>query len=182
MKNIFLFIAFAAIISCNAQTYPLRTYTNIPENAYLKDTNNELPSYEGTWVGTWNNKTIFMTFKKIDGKFNSVLKYYEDFLIGKFKIIDSNGSILFDNTTISDNNSKIDGGGFKKSDGKYLLSYLDMDLCGRNGYATIQFTDATKTKLEWKFSEGDVMIDSSCFYHDQTWPETLPKNIILTKQ
>jgi hypothetical protein len=63
MKKIFLFILFSVAISCTAQTYPLRTFTEIPENAYLKDTNNELATYEGTWKGTFNNKTIFITFK-----------------------------------------------------------------------------------------------------------------------
>ena len=47
MKKIFLFIVLVSLISCKAQTYPLRTYgISIPMNAYLKDTNNELPAYE----------------------------------------------------------------------------------------------------------------------------------------
>ena len=60
MKNIIYLLMLTIIFSCKAQTYPLRTYgIKIPQNAYLKDTNNELPSYEGTWKGTWNNKVIF---------------------------------------------------------------------------------------------------------------------------
>ena len=47
MKNIFLLILFIITISCNAQTYPLRTFTQVPENAYLKDTSNELQYY---WI------------------------------------------------------------------------------------------------------------------------------------
>ena len=182
MKNIFLFIIFAITISCNAQIYPLRTYTEIPENAHLNDTNNELPYYEGIWTGTWNNKTIYITFKKITNKYNSPLKYYKDFLIGKFKIVKSNGEILFDNTHVSDENPKIRGGKFRKKDNKYSLIYSDSSMCDRNGYGTIYFMDASKTKLEWKFSEGEVMIDTDCFYYNQTWPEILPASIILTKQ
>lgn len=186
MKNIFflvLFFAFAT--SCKSQTYPLRTYTHIPQNAYLKDTNNELPSYEGTWKGIWNNKTIYITFKKITNKYDNVLKYYNDFLIGKFKVLDGSGSILFDNTTISDDKVKLEGGKFRKIDGKYSFSYSDPDLCFKNGYITIHFTDSTKTKLAWKFSEGSNLIEPDCFYHgfpaDQR-PEPLPKEIILSKQ
>ncbi|PQA89813.1 hypothetical protein B0A69_22030, partial [Chryseobacterium shigense] len=66
----------------------MRTFTDIPENAYLKDTNNELQSYEGTWKGVWANKTIYITFKKITNKFDSDFKYYIDYLIGKFKVLD----------------------------------------------------------------------------------------------
>lgn len=185
MKKIFLFIAFAVIISCKSQTYPLRTYgIDYPKDSYVKDINNELQSYEGMWKGSWNNKTFFISFKKIKyyKSFLDSRSYYADILVGKFKILDNNGNIIFDNTSSIDDKSKIKGSDFRKKDNKYSLSYLDMELCGRNGYVTIQFTDATKTKLEWKFSEGDVMIDSGCFYHDQTWPETLPKNVILTKQ
>ncbi|MGL6128449.1 DUF6705 family protein, partial [Chryseobacterium artocarpi] len=95
MKNIFLFILLSISISCTAQTYPLRTFTDIPENAYLKDLNNELNYYAGTWKGIWNNKTIYIIFKKNTYTYDNVLKYYKDNLIGKFKVLDSNGNILF---------------------------------------------------------------------------------------
>lgn len=186
MKNIFfLFIVFAFALSCKAQTYPLRTYgIEFPKDSYVKDTNNELSSYEGIWKGAWNNKTIFIAFKKIKLYLNHSIgnEYYKDVLIGKFKIIDNNGTVLFDNTNISDNKAKIEGGNFKKSDGKYSFTYSDPDVCDRNGYGTVYFTDSTKTKLEWKFGEGEVMIDTDCYYYGQTWPEILPNSIILTKQ
>ncbi|MCD1116212.1 DUF6705 family protein [Chryseobacterium turcicum] len=107
MKNILLIILLSSAIACTAQTYPLRTFTEIPENTYLKDTNNELQGYEGVWKGTWNNRTIFITFKKNSYIYDNVLKYYKDNLIGKFKVLDSNGNILFDNTNISDDKAKI---------------------------------------------------------------------------
>ncbi|AYN01922.1 hypothetical protein EAG08_17940 [Chryseobacterium sp. 3008163] len=90
---------------------PLRTYTDIPEDQcyYMKDTDNELPDYVGIWSGAWNNKTIYITFKKIN-TYNTFRKYNKDILIGKFKVVDSNGSILFDNTMISDDQAKIWGG------------------------------------------------------------------------
>ena len=78
MKNLFLIIIlFTLTISCKAQTYPLRTFTQIPQNAYLKDTNNELQYYVGTWKGSWNNKTIYITLKKITNQYNTNLKYYK---------------------------------------------------------------------------------------------------------
>lgn len=172
--------------SCKAQlVYPLRTYINLPENSYLKDTNNELQDYEGTWKGTWNNKTIFLTFKKVTNKYNPNLKYYKDLLVGKFIVKDINGAILFDNTNLSDDNSKIKGGKFRKVDDKYSLIYIDPDLCHTTGSAKISFTDATKTKLEWKYSQDFNLIDNTCFFHglpQSERPEPLPMSIILTKQ
>ena len=183
MKTLFLFILFCATVSCTAQTYPLRTFIDIPENAYEKDTNNELPSYEGTWKGTWNNKTIFITFKKVTNKYNENLKYYKDYLIGKFKVVDNNGSVLFDNTNLTDENAKIWGGKFRKIDDKYSLIYTDPDLCYTSGNIRINFTDATKTKLNWNLYLGSNMLTSDCpYYNANPFPEPLPKEIILIKQ
>ncbi|KNB62984.1 DUF6705 family protein [Chryseobacterium sp. Hurlbut01] len=185
MKNILLSLLIGITVSCNAQIYPLRTYQEIPENSYLKDTNNELPTYEGVWTATWNNKIIYVTLKKITYKYESYLKEYRDVLIGKFKVTDSNGVILFDNTNLSDNESKIVGTFFRKSDNKYYLVYSDKDLCGRSGNILINFTDATKTKLQWQYSQDENFIEPDCFYYNyapQDYPQPLPKNIVLTKQ
>ncbi len=184
MKTKFLIIAlFISIIFCKAQTYPLRTFTEVPENAYLKDTNNELQYYVGTWKGTWNNKTIYITFKKITNQYNPNLKYYKDFLIGKFKVMDSNGQILFDNTSISDNDAKITGGKFRKVDDKYSLGYIDPDICNMMGSILINFTSPTKTQMLFAFSDWTDIITPDCpYYNANPFPEPLPKNIILTKE
>ncbi|WP_294285071.1 DUF6705 family protein [uncultured Chryseobacterium sp.] len=183
MKNLFLIIIlFTLTISCKAQTYPLRTFTQIPQNAYLKDTNNELQYYVGTWKGSWNNKTIYITLKKITNQYNTNLKYYKDFLIGKFKVEDSNGQILFDNTSTSDYDAKISGVGIRKIDDKYSLGYIDPDFC-MDGSIRINFTDSTKTKLNWQFFDTTDIITPDCpNYNSNPFPEPLPKNIILTKQ
>lgn len=195
MKNIFLLLFIA--ISCKSFTQstctqytvvPLRTFTEIPENQcyYRKDTNNELNAYEGTWKGTWNGKTFLITFKKIINKYDEAFRYNKDFLIGKFKVLDANGNILFDNTTIGDNDAKIKGGKFAKVDDKYSLSYYDKDLCGKNGFGKISFANAAKTQLQWEYYYRDQTIFPSCFYYNypaNQRPEPLPaQNLILTKQ
>lgn len=186
MKKIFLFIVFTIAFSCNAQTYPLRTFTEIPENAYLKDTNNELPQYEGIWTASWNNKTIYIYLKKVTNSYNSTLKYYKDFLVARFKVINNNtGAILFDNTNLPDDRAKIFGGKFRKVDDKYSLIYIDRDLCGITGNISINFINSSKTQLQWNYSKDNQMIDTDCFYWGkpaEERPDPLPFNIILTKQ
>lgn len=187
MKNIFLFIILTFTLSCKAQQiYSLRpTEIDLSENSYEKDTNNELQDYVGTWKGTWNNKTIFITFKKVLNKYNPNLKYYKDFLIGKFIVKDSNGNILFDNTNLLDDQAKIKGVSFRKYGDKYSLIYIDPDLCHMTGSGRINFTDATKTKLQWIYSQSNDWIENECFYHGLPYsqrPEPLPSNIILKKQ
>ncbi|MFT3918004.1 DUF6705 family protein [Cloacibacterium sp.] len=184
MKNIFyLLLMLVSSIFCKAQTYPLRTYTQLPTGAYLKDTNNELPSYEGTWKGTWDGKIIYLSFKKIVNYYKSTYGYYADILIAKFKVTDLNGNVLFNNTSLTDQNAKIIGGKFKKLNQKYSLGYVDNDICGLNGFIEINFTDSTKTKLAWKFNEGSNLITKDCpYYNSAVFPQPLPVNIILTKQ
>ncbi|MFP7655337.1 DUF6705 family protein [Chryseobacterium proteolyticum] len=166
---------------------PLRTFTEVPEDAcyYLKDTNNELPAYEGTWKGTWNNRTILITFKKVTKNYNTTLKYFKDYLIAKFIVKDNNGTVLFDNINLVDYNAKIYGSGFRKIDNKYSLIYIDPDLCDITGSVRINFTDASKTKLEWKYFQDPDLVETSCFYHglpESQRPDPLPKNVVLIKQ
>jgi len=190
MKNILLISLFIFTFSCKAQqVYPLRTYNlaEFPKDSYLKDTNNELLQYEGTWKGTWNNKTIFITFKKIKyyKSFLDYRAYDADILVGKFRVLDNNGNILFDNTNLTDDNAKIKGSNFRKLDDKYSFIYIDPDLCHTSGSGRISFTDTTKTQLEWKYSQDFNLIDKTCFFHglpQSERPEPLPMNIILTKQ
>ena len=185
MKNIFLLTILLVSIGCKAQTYPLRTFTEVPDNSYLKDVNNELPAYEGIWKGTWNNKIIYVSFKKLTNTYKSSLNQYRDFLIGRFKVTDLNNNILFDNTNLSDNEAKITGGKFGKYDNKYGFTYVDGDLCNRSGQIFIKFTDVTKLQLQWNYFQSENWINKDCFYHD--WapvdvPQPLPNNIILIKQ
>lgn len=190
MKNIFLLLLLT--ISCRSYTQqtivPIRTYTDIPENAgyYVKDTNDELQAFVGTWRGTWNNKTLLITFSKIINKYDTSFKYNRDYIVGKFKTLDSTGNILFDNTSLSDNDAKIEGIGFQNITDNYIMSYTDNDLCGLGGTVYITFANANKTQVNISFQQRSQVIDSRCYFHG--WqaadrPKPLPKSdIILTKQ
>ncbi len=184
MKNLFLIILLAFTLSCKAQQiYSLRpTEISLPENSYQKDIDNELPDYTGTWKGTWNNKTIFITFKKLANKYDEELKYYRDYLIGKFKVLDNNGNVLFDNSTLSDNNAKIHGVNFRRYGDRYSLYYNDSDLCNTSGSISVKFTDSTKTMLDWKYYYRNEIVTVDCPYYNTGIPQPLPKDIILIKQ
>lgn len=184
MKNIFLLTLFISALSCKAQQiYSLRpTEIDLPENSYQKDTNNELQDYVGTWKGTWDNKTIFIMLKKITNKYDGNFKYYRDYLIGKFKVLDSSGLIIFDNTNLLDDNAKITGINFRRYGDKYSLIYIDPDLCHTSGDIRISFTDSTKTKLNWRYFYRNEIVTVDCPYYNTEIPQPLPKEIVLTKQ
>lgn len=186
MKRLIILIAFHSIFLSCAQVYPLNTYSDVPNNAYIKDIDNELLPYEGTWKGNWNNKTMYVYFKRIkkllDHKENN--PYYKDVLVGKFKVIDQNGLTLYDNTNLMDKDTKIEGGRFFTIPNKrYSLFYLDPDICLMSGNIFISFNNVTNTQLSWKFMDTTDIITSDCpYYNANPFPEPLPKNIILTKQ
>ncbi|ANF51849.1 hypothetical protein A0O34_15610 [Chryseobacterium glaciei] len=188
MKKLFLFILLGGTFFCNAQeVLPLTSMNNeLPLNAYIKDIDNQLPAFEGKWEGISNNKTFTIVFKKV--KYYDTLAqknpYYKDMLWGKFQVKDLNGKTLFDNLSLEDNYSKIQGMRIHPS-GKYELIYIDPDLCNKVGLIMIGFTDSSKKELKFKYKDYPQSLDSSCFYYgkpiDQQ-PDPLPKEIILTKQ
>ena len=187
MKKILFILIIFITISCSAQQiYPLRTHYEIPENSYLKDTNNELQYYEGIWKTQWNGKITYIYLKKIINKYDNYIKEYRDILVAKYKVTDGSGNlILFDNTNSSDNDSVLEGTYFRKQDDKYVLIYSDEDMCNRSGTILINFTDSTKTQLQWKYMPSENWIDEECWYYnlppDQR-PQPLPKEAIFTKQ
>ncbi|MFP3831475.1 DUF6705 family protein [Chryseobacterium sp. SIMBA_028] len=186
MRNALLILGMFAVFSCNAQQiYPLRTYTEVPANSYIKDLNDELLPYEGTWKGAWNGKTIWVYFNRIKKHFTYLENrpYYNDILIGKFKIVNTNGSILFDNTNLSDENTKIKGNRFfSVPNVRYMLNYNDPDLCNVSGKILINFTGSSKTQLSWKFNYVSNIITADCSFYNTEEPEVFPEEIILTKQ
>ncbi|MDR3023919.1 DUF6705 family protein [Chryseobacterium sp.] len=187
MKNIILFTILTFSLNCKAQEYPLTTDTDVPPNSYIKDLNNELPPFEGVWKGVWKGKTFIINFKKIKfyNTYSVNKQYYQDLLIGKFQVKDTNGSILFDNLNITDDKSKIKGGKIFPGGNTYTLAYVDPDLCLKSGRIIVKFNNIAKTEIKFKFMETSDLIEPDCFYHgkpaDQR-PEPLPKEIILTKQ
>ncbi|AZZ58512.1 hypothetical protein PG294_04490 [Riemerella anatipestifer] len=186
MKQFILIATMLAAWFCKSQTYTLRTYgINFPKDSYVKDTKNELPAYEGTWKGTWDGKTILITFRKVKKYLTHKVsnEYFRDMLIGKFKVMDQNNRILFDNSYLSDQDTKIEGWGFRKKDDRYSLNYHDKDICGLWGFITIYFTDHTRSRLQWNFYEGSNLITPDCpYYNAAVFPQPLPKDLVLVKQ
>ncbi|WP_317048573.1 DUF6705 family protein, partial [Chryseobacterium sp. HMWF035] len=93
MKNTILLILLFGIISCKAQIIPMKNdYTEIPDNAYFKDTDNFLDNFLGTWKYQNGNEELTIILKK-------KLKYdyegfYEDILYGEYKYVNTSGQIL----------------------------------------------------------------------------------------
>lgn len=91
--------------NCQVTTIvPLSSY-DYPNGAYLKDLNNELSYWKGTWEGTINNKKYTITFVKVIQHlkgFSVNSYYYEDEIVGKYKVVDlTTNQVLYDNLSVT---------------------------------------------------------------------------------
>ena len=92
---IIIIITLFAFFSCKAQSpiVPLDTRIHeTPDGSYLKDLNNELNKFVGTWKYENGNTSLILTFKKVNQRYNG--EWYEDILVGEYKYV-VNGVEIF---------------------------------------------------------------------------------------
>ena len=93
MKFIKILIVCLFFISCKAQTVPLNTYYhNVSSGAYFKDTLGELDKFDGTWVYSNSNISLTIILKKKIHVYDG--EYYEDIIVGEYKLIQNNQEIV----------------------------------------------------------------------------------------
>ena len=192
MKNIIIIVCFLTYNFASSQTaiYPLNTNAgDIPDNAYLKDLNNELDKYVGLWKGNWNGKTVYLELRKIKEYYDGNHPFYVDRILGERKIINSNGNIEIDRIT----NFAPDGFGAEFSgigqslkNGNWKRLYFSpKDMCNKR--ATLDITSFTGNSMTLHFEYLPSIFDPNCIhnsYVDQygDFPMNFPKDITLTKQ
>lgn len=186
--NTLLFVVFfTTSSSCQVTSVlPLGSY-DYPNGAYIKDVDNKLPFYVGTWEGVHDNKKYtfeFTIFYQHLTDYGNGYYHYRDDLRVKFKVEDLfSGMILYDNLSASNHEDyKI----FLASLGLGSFVYVDRDNC----YNTVEFSlfkvAGTTNQLFYNQFEmrdfSNSLID--CPYDNQEdIPMFLPQgNFILTKQ
>ncbi|HHM0728134.1 hypothetical protein HZQ11_06230 [Elizabethkingia anophelis] len=190
MKKIFLIIASVVISTFyKGQEYPLNTGVyDIPNNAYLKDTNNELDKYVGVWKGEWNGKTLYLDLRKIKTYSKGNLhSYYKDEILGERKIIGANGTVEVDRISNFDTESPEFSGIFRslKNANWKRIYFYPKDMCNKS--ASLDITSFTGTQMTLHFEYEPSFVDPTCkhnAYVDQygEFPVNFPKDIVLTKQ
>ncbi|PZP41813.1 MAG: hypothetical protein DI598_17785, partial [Pseudopedobacter saltans] len=97
MKDIFLIAILMISLSCKSQELPLNSNPfESPQNSYLKDINNELNPYVGTYKASFNGKQITLYITKETKKYFDRISYkiYKDVLSVKYTVQNSSGQIL----------------------------------------------------------------------------------------
>lgn len=185
-KFLYLFILLILSIGCKAQQYPLNTYyENIPDNAYIKDTNDEYSKFVGNWKATINNKEVNLNIVKQDNRQITILNksYYSDVLLLRYKVLENNQ--IVENTMNSTNeNVKAISMGIE-IDGSALFDYEGLKCLVGNGFINLTYVDSNH--LKWNYQPQSAMLtNKNCPDYPAGGIKINlpyePENIIFTKQ
>lgn len=91
-------LSFTQIVA-QSPTLPLTTEdigNNIPDNAYLKDLNDDLDKFVGTWEYFNNGEKLTIIIRKTEMFGNEHSRYFEDILEAKYRY-EINGVVIIDN-------------------------------------------------------------------------------------
>lgn len=190
MKKIFNIttLLFIFSINCNCQvttTMPFETY-DYPNGAYLKDLENKLPFYVGTWEGILNNKKYTFEFVKFTqhlSQSSTEYYHYEDELMGKFRVIDlATGTTLYDNLAATDYDDYNIFLTTLKAGGSF--TYLDSEHCFNSARFELFKVVGNPNQLRYNQFRSTTYHYSDCPYQSKAdIPMFLPTgDLILTRQ
>ena len=193
MKNTITLITLTtSLIACKAQQqiYPLNTYyEDVPNYSYMKDLNNYLPQYIGTYKTTYqgNEITLYITqnnMELIDTRLGG-RKYYQDVLHIKYIVKDiATGAMLESNQNPTDpKRNRIISIATNDLDSNSLSLLYSGTTCGL-GRGEIILKKINSTQINWSFwYEKQLLIQGECPNY-QSVKVYLPKtsDLIFTKQ
>jgi hypothetical protein len=180
-KILFTLFCFLAIISCKAQIIAVedfKDYPNeLPDGAYIKDVNNVLSKFVGTWKGVYDNKNFEFKITKYT-RVSEIRPLKFEKLLMRYKITDNLGNIIVNTLDLANDHKYIIRGDYLAKTGSYVLSYLGLNgKCGQNGSV---FISANGNKLNLGlYVDGELSLDCTTGPVEQILPTT---GIVLTKQ
>lgn len=185
MKNILNIICLMIFTSAIGQTLSLETIAlcsfqnqTCPPVTYVKDINNSLNKYVGTWKGVDDGKTYEFNFIKKENV-GEVRKW--DKLIGRLKIINPSGDIEFDNFNKLDLETKFKGFNFQKDLKAYMMSFFGGQLgCIDYGFVYLRIKPETPDNMTISFLPDNDIVREDCSNFKTTLPTK--KIISLTRQ
>lgn len=175
-KILILGFTLLNLYACKAQILPLENLINyidegegIPEGTtYIKDVNNLLDQYVGTWSGSYDNKNYtFIIVPYTDVRHNGQLS--EDILRVYYKITTANGTIIEDTTSfmtglVPQNEEYLIINGYYIESNYYVLTYVGRDgNCGQAGDVFISAGwDNNPNKMKLSMEPESDMVPGGC--------------------
>ena len=189
MKTIFYLLAvlMSFVLYGQNTVVPLNTpFDDIPDNGYVKDTQNQLNPFAGIWVYQQGTKKVTIKLEKLiyynDGAYP---KYYIDVINGRYKV--ENGSTI----VYSDWNEEMlygDISGVMFRNGYYLMDYWDEKECRLSYDVKVKLDPNNSNRLIWEMSVTGIVsydFEDECQRkYDSDWGtvSTLPRDMVLIRQ
>nr|WP_314496821.1 DUF6705 family protein [uncultured Chryseobacterium sp.] len=193
MKNIILilsFLVFTINTSCKAQTVSLETMSQCsqhpetcPNATYLKDINNSLNKFVGTWSGSYNGKSYeFKFIKQLNFGMENNFKW--DRLVGRLRVKDTHGSIIYDTfNETDDSKTNLEGDNFQSNLKAYIMNFSGNNTdCNEFGNVYLFIKPDIPNIMTVSLLPGnDIGIEGKC---PSNFQPTIPyrKTITLIKQ
>ncbi len=173
------------IISLEQAEAYLGTPDGIPEGiTYIKDINNRLPKFVGTWIGASDGKIIELHLNQFLHLPENSDGFKLDQIAGRLLIKDQNTGIVLYNTLNVTNNEEtwLEGHYFINNSYVMIFSNKNDTYCMDSGEVYLSLDNAMLTNMNLNFYRTqDIYIEGSCPNFD-TYIPILPKNIQLVKQ
>ncbi|MEC3877053.1 DUF6705 family protein [Chryseobacterium salviniae] len=190
MKNLIkLFVALLAI-SCKSQTVSLEQAAQCRDNPncsmnynYVKDINNTLNKYIGTWKGVYNGRTYEMKFNK---NLYDDMGMKKDEITGRLRIITTGNfpMTIYDNLNEPDDSkTHFSGLGLTTDLQGYRMIFSGSVPrgCINHGTVSLRINPSTPNQMRiFYISDKDIVVGECPSTFSQTFPEK--QEIILTKQ
>lgn len=189
MKNtVLILLIILTAISCKTQNIiPLedvyaykKSPDGIPEYVtHVKDLNNRLDQFVGTWKGSYNGKNYEFKFEKRIDFGNNSIKW--DKLIGRLKVKDVQNNVIYNSMDKSDDNTMLSG--YDIQNNVYVMDLIVNTYCNDMGDLFIELKKNNPNQMIINFERETDIFDPNKCPNYSTYTTLVPKNeIILTKQ
>lgn len=186
--NLILALIVLINLSCKGQVLPVENKINyinsengIPKNiTYIKDVNNILDKYVGTWKGTYNSRNYEFSILKVTNKPGRIT---EDRLMMRYVILESNGTIIEDTRALPDTSPYVIAGNYVDTSVYFLDYYGKESQCGQKGSIIIDLQLNSNNNIMRLFFESQQEIISLKNCPNGIATQIMPTNyIFLSRQ
>jgi hypothetical protein len=191
MKKIFyLFALMLGLLNCKAQQqiYPLNTYyEDAPDYAYMKDLDNYLPLYIGTYKSTYEGNEITLIITQENMMLIDYIdkKFYRDVLNIKYTVKKVSTGVVLEDTqnSVDPQTNKIISVRTNAMDNNSIALLYDGTTCGI-GWGKITLKKISSTQISWSYYPNDSLFSGNECPNSQNVKVYLPdtENLVFTKQ
>ncbi|PTT75995.1 MULTISPECIES: DUF6705 family protein [unclassified Chryseobacterium] len=196
-SRLFILTLFLIFVSCKAQVIgTLEQFEecemrsnhddgcpDLENITYVKDTNNRLNQFVGTWKGNYNSKQYEIKLeKKINYKSEPTDGLSWDMIIGRIKISDNSGNVVYTSMNKPDNDTYFWGYNFQKR--SYAMHFVGNYDCLESGDVFIEtrLNNPNEMTLVYFQDKDGLLNPAKCPNFNSFVPLLPSQKMTLTKQ